>query len=70
MSSSTKEAPSLTVTTINEQRESADDGNNNMNKWGSIELLQDSVANEMGKDSQWTMVERGRCCAYRGLQVG
>ena len=39
------------------------DGGNNMKMWGSIEQLQATESgfppSEMGKDSQWSMVERG-----------
>ena len=41
---------------INEQSAIGD----NVKKWGSIEQLQESGFNELGKDSQWSMVERGR----------
>ena len=59
-------APSLTVTAISEQSGTADvaDGSssNSVKKWGSIEQLQaaqSGFGTEMGKDSQWSMVERG-----------
>ena len=40
------------------EQSSGDDSN--MKKWGSIEQLQESgFTNEMGKDPQWSLVERG-----------
>ena len=51
---------------ISEQTSTNDGGNNdggNMKMWGSIEQLQAADSefppSEMGKDSQWSMVERG-----------
>ena len=55
-------APALTMTAISEQAGAGDgsSGGNIVKKWGSIEQLQESgFPNEMGKDSQWSMVERG-----------
>ena len=62
-------APSLTVTAISEQSGTAEvadgSGSNSVKKWGSIEQLQaaqSGFGSEMGKDSQWSMVERGTYC--------